>query len=84
MKCFRIYTERMNEATIKELLAISFGSFTIIRTKGFWKGKVENGIVIEILTENKALIKAVASHIKRQNQQDAVLVTAHNVKWELI
>lgn len=70
--------------TGKELLSISFDGFTIIHTKGFWKGSEENSIIVEILTENKTLIKAIAKAIKRFNKQDKVLVTSHAVDCELI
>lgn len=84
MKSFKIYTERLNEDKIKELLSISFDGFTIIHTKGCWKGTEENSLIIEILTENETLIKAIAQKIKHQNKQEAVLVTAHNVDCQLV
>lgn len=84
MKSFKIYTENMKEDKIKKLLSISFDGFTIIHTKGFWKGKEENSLIVEILTENETLIKAIAQAIKGFNKQDGVLVTSHTVDCELI
>lgn len=84
MRCFRIYTERLNENKIRELLAISFDGFTILRTTGYWKGKKENSLIIEVMTRNGRLIKAIGDAIKKQNNQEAVLITSHFVDCELI
>jgi TusA-related sulfurtransferase len=84
MKSFKIYTENLNENKIKELLSISFDGFTIIHTKGTWKRIEENAIIIEILTDNETLVKAIAKVIKGFNKQEAVLVTSHAVDCELI
>lgn len=84
MKSFKIYTENLNEDKIKELLSISFDGFTVIHTKGFWKSKEEDSIIVEILTENEALIKAIAKAIKGFNKQETVLITSHDVDCELV
>lgn len=83
-KSFKIYTELMNEDKINELLSISFDGFTVIHTKGNWKGVKENSIIIEIITKNETLVRAIAQAIKTFNKQQAVLVTCQNVDCELI
>lgn len=84
MKRFRIYTEDKNRDKIEELLAIAFDGFTVIRTKGFWKGVPENAIVIEVFTRDTKLIRALCGAIKRCNKQEAVGLTIENVDFELI
>lgn len=84
MKVFRIYTENKNENKLKELISICFDGFTVIRTKGFWKGVPENALLIEIYTENAELIRALAGAIKKNNKQEAVLVTSADVDFQLI
>lgn len=84
MKVFRIYTENKNEARLKELISICFDGFTVIHTKGFWKGVPENALLIEIYTENAELIRALAGAIKKNNKQEAVLVTSADVDFQLI
>lgn len=83
-KSFKIYTERLNEEKIKELLSISFDGFTIIHTKGFWKGASEDSVIVEIITKNATLVKAIAEQIKKFNKQEAVLVTSQAVDCELV
>lgn len=83
-KSFRIYTERLNEEKIKELLSLSFDGFTVIYTKGFWKKTEENGLIVEIITSNETLIRGIAKEIKRFNNQDAVLITSQSVDCELV
>jgi hypothetical protein len=75
MKSFKIYTENTNEKYIEELLNVSFDGFTIIHTTGFWKGQKEDSIIIEILTNNKTLIHAIAKQIKYINHQESILIT---------
>jgi len=84
MRSFKIYTENINQNYIQNLLNISFDGYTIIRTKGFWRGAPENAIIIEILTKNETLIKTLAKQIKTHNNQESVLVTSHDVDAELI
>lgn len=84
MKRFRIYTEDKNREKIEELLSIAFDSFTVIRTKGFWKGTPENAIIIEIFTKDAQLVKALCGAIKRSNKQEAVGLTVEEVDFQLI
>lgn len=84
MKCFRIYTENKNPERLKELVSICFDGFTVIRTKGFWKGVPENALLIEIYTDNAELIRALAGAIKKNNKQENVLVTSVDVDFELV
>lgn len=80
MKSFKIYTENKNEDYIKELLNVAFDGFTVIHTKGFWKGQEEDALCIEIFTDNATLIKAISKKIKHYNNQDAILITESEVK----
>lgn len=84
MKRFRIYTEDKNRAKIEELLSIAFDGFTVIRTKGFWKGASENAVIIEIFTKNAELVRALCGAIKRCNKQEAVGLTVEAVDFELL
>lgn len=84
MKCFRIYTENKNPDKINEILSLGFDGFTVIRTKGFWKGVPENALLIEIYTDNEKLVKALAEAIKKNNKQEAILVTSADVDFNLI
>ena len=84
MKLFRIYTENKNPERLKELISICFDGFTVIRTKGFWNGVPENALLIEIYTENAELIRALAGAIKKNNKQEAALVTSSDVDFNLI
>jgi hypothetical protein len=84
MKSFKIYTERKDERYIQRLLSVAFDGFTVIHTKGVWKGQSEDSIIIEILTNNKELVRAIASKIKAHNQQDAVLISESKVDAVLI
>ncbi len=84
MKCYRIYTENKNPERLKELTSLCFDGFTVIRTTGFWKGAPESALIIEIYTENAELVRALAGAIKRNNKQEAVLLTAVNADFELV
>lgn len=84
MKRYSIHTENKNENWIKELLAIGFDGFTLVKGQGFWKGAEEKSLEIIIYTDNTYLIKAIAEKIKHHNKQDAVLIAETDCKIELI
>jgi hypothetical protein len=86
MKCFRIYTENKRDGVAERLTAAHFDAFNITETTGFWKGQREDSIVIEILAADGYALKvdALAGELRRELQQEAVLVTAHDVDSKLI
>jgi len=87
---YRIYTERKNLPEIERILTqAGFDGFTILDAVGFWKGKAEYSVVVEILTEDDAQdfhvrVHKVAKTIKRVNAQDAVLITSSKVDSLLV
>jgi len=84
MKLFRIYTENKNPKRLEELISLCFDGFTVIKTKGFWKGASESALLIEIYTENSELIRALANAIKKNNKQEAVLITSADVDFQVV
>ena len=80
---YRILTEDKNRDEIEELIAQRFDSFTILEGVGYWQGKREKCLVIEIqipYVSNSAKltdcerIHALAHAIKRANNQKAIIV----------
>jgi hypothetical protein len=45
----RIYTENKNERQIIRLASASFESFTVQPTSGYYRGKLERSVVVEII-----------------------------------
>jgi len=75
MKSFKIYTENKNyETVIRPLLEGYFDGFSVYRGEGNWQGKREKSLLIEVFTDNMALIHGIARRIKTANQQNAVLI----------
>lgn len=81
---YRIYTERRgtwDDRTIREV-GKRFSAFTIIRAQGYWEGKAEPAMIIEIITGmdgDAARVFELAEYLRVMNEQDAVLVTQHDV-----
>lgn len=86
MKCFRIYTENKRNGVAERLAAAHFESFNITETRGYWKGAAEDSIVIETIGADDEILKveALAGELRRELQQEAVLVTATDVVAALI
>jgi hypothetical protein len=88
MKLYRIYTENKNRRKLEKEVSRSFKGFTIYETTGYWEGKQEDGIVIELLVENTIEnandIKALCQDIKLFNEQESILLTEQEVKAEFI
>jgi len=73
---FRIYTENKNQDKIEEIISRHFDGFTIYKAEGFWRLQKEKTLIIEILGESDIVekINSAAKEIKKENNQDAVLV----------
>jgi len=65
----RIYTEEKNKRPILHLAAKSFESFTVQPTLGYYRGRPEKSIVIEIIGATAKAINALARKIRKMNGQ---------------
>lgn len=45
---YRLCTENQNQAQLIALLSSQIDGFTLIRSVGFWRGNIEDSVVIEI------------------------------------
>jgi len=87
MHVYRIYTERTKALPAQtDAVAERFESFTTIEAQGYWKGVPEPSVVFEIVSDwpIDLTIQSAAETIKRLGQQQAVLVTRHEVESKLI
>ncbi len=73
-KVHRIYTEDVGRTAIVRVLSKKFENFTLQPTAGYYRGKRENSIVIEIVGAPESEIKWVGKQIREINQQASVLV----------
>jgi hypothetical protein len=71
---YRIYTEEKNKKAIVNLIGRQFDSFTLQPTLGYYQGKAEKSIVIEIVGSTAVKIKRLADRIRRMNGQQSVLI----------
>ena len=79
----RISTERKNVKWLCGIVGEFFDGFTVYNAIGYWQGKREKSVVIEIdtagFTSTQHLlldlnIKTICAKIRGYNRQDAVLV----------
>jgi hypothetical protein len=72
---YRIYTEDKNRMAVRAILKKEFQAFTVVIGHGFWKGKPERTLIVDVVGDRiETKIRKVAKQIKRQNHQAAVLV----------
>jgi len=81
---YRIYTEEMNVRAIKDILNLRFDGYTLFYGIGVWKGKQENNLTIEIITDKIISVYESARQIKKLNNQEAVLVTVAKIEGNLV
>ena len=75
---YRIQTENKNRKVIEQLVSVHFTEFSIYTQIGYWQGKREKSLCIEIVSDDSPevalqiskLCKAICAH----NKQDCVLV----------
>ncbi len=86
MRRYRLYTEDKDRGYIEHLFNVTFDSFTVYKTVGFWKGSKEKSLVFEVIEEGGGLypLKHIAKEIKEHNKQQAVLITYETIQGELI
>jgi hypothetical protein len=70
----RIYTEDKNKRAILRLVSAQFESFTVQPTDGYYRGRREQSIVLEIVGAPPRQIKQLAEQIRRMNGQKSVLI----------
>jgi hypothetical protein len=71
---YRIYTEDKNKREILRLTGRRFESFTVQPTTGYYRGKRERSIVLEIVDAQPRQINALAEQLRRMNGQKSVLI----------
>ena len=86
---YRLYTEDKNRKEIEKIVSKYFDGFTVFTAKGYWEGKSENSLVIEILIEQHffgehLIIYEICKEIKALNDQESVLVVKLNCDSEFI
>ncbi len=70
----RIYTEDKNKRAIIVLVAARFESFTVQATSGYYRGKNERSIVLEIVGGRSRQIDELARRIRIMNGQKSVMI----------
>lgn len=81
---YRIVTENINKARIIELITKYFDGFTLIEGQGYWRGKSEKTLIIEIMTTGCISVKRLTSCIKVLNSQESVLIQIIEAKDYLV
>lgn len=73
---YRIQTEDINRENIIAIVSQYFDGFTIIPAIGYYRGKPENSITIEIVCIHPSSdIEKIAFEIKIANKQECVLIS---------
>ena len=88
---YRIFTENVpaNRSEVERTVSKYFGGYTVFDSVGYWNGRKENSLCIEVVTDIepaniKKLVKKLAEDIRVVNNQEAVLVQKLEVETFLI
>jgi hypothetical protein len=83
---YRILTENVGLDKLAAQSARFFDSFTVVPTVGYWRGERESSAAIEIIgaEADAERVRELATTIKQENQQQAVLVERIASQSELI
>jgi hypothetical protein len=69
------------------MISEKFSGFTIHKTTGYWEGKPEKSLVIEIITDRAGAeyyIRQICLKIKGFNKQDSVWYTKQKLNLEIV
>jgi len=84
---YRIQTENKHRKFIERLISEHFVAFSIYAQAGYWQGKREKSLCIEIVSDNPAAalkINRICKAICGYNKQDCVLVQVIPAEMKLI
>jgi hypothetical protein len=87
MTLYRIYTEDVNRDGILAATESHFDAFTLIPSRGAWRGHSEASLILEIVGNDSdayLAVHALAGEIKAINRQDAVLITQTPITQTLV
>lgn len=70
----RIYTEAKNKREIVRAAKERFESFTLHASLGYYRGKAESSIVLEIVGASDRAVEQLAARVRKMNAQKSVLV----------
>ncbi len=86
MVLYRILTEDIDRDTIESIVGARFPGFTILLGDGYWRGKHEDCVIIEIMAEwsDMPAVNDIAENIKRINMQETVLVQRFEISHVFI
>ena len=85
MKIYRLYTENKHRSFIEHLVARYFSGFTIYKAIGYWQGKKEKSLVIEIVSDSGGayvFINLICKAICGYNKQQTVMVLTSEINSE--
>jgi hypothetical protein len=87
MTLYRIYTEDTNREAVQQLATDRFDAYTLIPSRGSWKGTTEASLILEVVgndDDTYLAVHALATDIKVLNHQDAVLITRTPITQTLV
>lgn len=86
MKLYRICTENKNREQVEQAIGVLFDGFTVFEASGYWQGKRELSLVIEIIGESddSRHIEMVATTIRDFNKQECVLVQELEIEAKFV
>lgn len=84
---YRIQTQNKHRKFIEKTVSEYFAGFSIITQVGYWQGKRENSLCIEIVSDNSSAaiyITRICKMICGYNKQECVLVQVLAVEPKFI
>jgi D-alanine-D-alanine ligase-like ATP-grasp enzyme len=69
-------TKKLESTKAINITSKRFQGFTTYQAKGYWQGKAEKTLIIEIESKQKKEVLALAKELTKKLKQDAVGITA--------
>jgi hypothetical protein len=80
----RILTEDIDRPLIVDILTKYFDSFTIVPQVGYFQGKEEKSLSIELIGASERDVLRASEEIRIANSQEAIIVFSVNGKSRLL
>lgn len=82
--CYKIYCEDKERDVVNAILEENFEGYTITPAMGFYSGKREQSIVIEVFGTTRSAVNRVCHDLRAALRQDTVLFTESQTNYTFV
>lgn len=77
-------TKKLERAKAERIISQHIRAFTAYTALGYWQGKAEKSLIVEIDGERSATVRKIVKQLKIELKQDAIAVSHQSSSFSLV